>query len=199
MKSKTASTITIDSYFTPFSSVIMYNKSRRGDIIIRVLGITVFVILILVSVAGAAPFAYVTSPGIDTGTVFVIDTETDNLTAVVPVEGWPRDVAVNSTGTNVYVATPGFDPTISVIDTATNTVSATVDVEGYPMQVAVNPAGTKVYVTDRDGTNISVIDTSTNTLMAQINVGMIIRNVVISPDEKKNLCYEPFQQYYFCN
>lgn len=55
------------------------------------------------------------------------------------------------------------------------------------MQVAVNPAGTRVYVTDRDGTNISVIDTSTNTLMAQINVGMITRNVVISPDEKKSM------------
>lgn len=131
MKNKTISTIPIDTFSNPYPSVTTFNKSRRGDIIIRALGITVLVILILVSVAGAASFAYVTSPGIDTGTVFVIDTETDNLTAVVPVEGWPRDVAVNSAGTKVYVATPGFDPTISVIDTATNTVSATVDVEGY--------------------------------------------------------------------
>jgi len=92
---------------------------------------------------------------VPTPTVAVIDTATNNLKAVVPVEGWPRDIVINLAGTKVYVATPGISTTtVSVIDTATNTVSATVDVGGgYPMQVAVNPAGTKVYVTDRDGTN----------------------------------------------
>ena len=127
-------------------------------------------ILILAGAACAAPFAYVASLGVDTGTVFVIDTATDNLTAVVPVGGWPESVAVNSAGTKVYVAT-GFDPTVSIIDTATNTVSNTVNTGGsYPWGVAVNPAGTRVYVTNRysvadnDSNNISVIDTATNSV-----------------------------------
>jgi YVTN family beta-propeller protein len=72
----------------------------------------------------------VTSLGVDTGTVFVIDTATNNVTAVVPVGGWPAGAAVNPAGTKVYVATPGFNTTVSIIDTATNTVDTAVDVGG---------------------------------------------------------------------
>ena len=193
--------ITIDTCSIPLPYVAI-SKARRGNALIKVLGITSLTILILAGVAGAAPFAYVTNLGdydqrgyyydtnyngtLPTHNVAVIDTATNNVTVRVPVEGWPRDIAVNPAGTKVYVATPaGLDPTISVIDIATNTVSDTVNIGGYPMQVAVNPAGTKVYVTDRDSTNISVIDTATNTLMEQINVGMITRNVAFTPDGKK--------------
>jgi YVTN family beta-propeller protein len=128
MKSKTRSTIQIDTFLIPFPYVSMSNKARREGTLIRVLGITSLTILMLMDVTGAAPFAYVTSLGVDTGTVFVIDTATDNVTAVVPVGGWPAGVSVNPTGTKVYVAT-GLDPTVSVIDTATNTVSDTMNTE----------------------------------------------------------------------
>ncbi|AKB37985.1 hypothetical protein MSSAC_3395 [Methanosarcina siciliae C2J] len=201
MDSKNILTISIDTFSILHPSAAISNKAYRRYTFIRAFGITALLILILIGVAGAAPFAYVTNLGdydqrgyyydtnyngtLPTHNVAVIDTATNNVTARVPVEGWPRDIAVNPAGTKVYVATPGFGPTISVIDIATNKVSATVNVGGYPMQVAVNPAGTKVYVTDRDSTNISVIDTATNTLMEQINVGMITRNVVIRPDGKK--------------
>lgn len=123
------STIQIDTFSIPFSSIAIFNKAHRGDIFIRALGIMVLAVLILAGAACAAPFAYITSLGVDTGTVFVIDTATDNVTAVVPVGGWPAGVAVNSAGTKVYVAT-GFDPTVSIIDTATNTVSTTVNTGG---------------------------------------------------------------------
>ncbi len=115
MKSKTISTTPIATFSVPLSSVTMSNKARREHTLIRAFGITALAILILVGVAGAAPFAYVTSPGIDTGTVFVIDTATNNLTAVVPVGGWPREAAVNPAGTKVYVANlPGIAATLSV-------------------------------------------------------------------------------------
>lgn len=92
MKSNIISTIPIATFSIPLPSVAMSNKARREDSLIRALGITVFAILILVGVVGAAPFAYVTSLGVDTGTVFVIDTATNNLKAVVPVEGWPLEL-----------------------------------------------------------------------------------------------------------
>ena len=47
---------------------ITYDKKYREHTLIRILGITALAILILMDVAGAAPFAYVTSSGIDTET-----------------------------------------------------------------------------------------------------------------------------------
>ncbi|MDY9927977.1 YncE family protein [Methanosarcina sp.] len=174
----------------------MSNKARREYILMRVFGITVFAILILVSVTGAAPFAYVTSIGVDTGTVFVIDTATDNLTAVVPVEGWAGGAAVNPFGTKVYIAdSSGFSTNVFVIDTATNTVDAVVDVGGYPRRVSVNPKGSRVYVTNRysrvddNSNNVSVINTvigtSTNTVMDPVNMGLSTYDVAFSPDGEK--------------
>ena len=64
MKSKTISTIPIATFSVPLPSVAMSNKARRENTLIRALGITGLAILILVGVAGAAPFAYVTSLGV---------------------------------------------------------------------------------------------------------------------------------------
>jgi carboxypeptidase Taq len=56
----------------------------RGDyILIKVLGITVGALIILVSIVGAAPYAYVTNGNSDT--VSVTNTVTKNVTATVPV------------------------------------------------------------------------------------------------------------------
>ncbi|AKB76997.1 hypothetical protein MSHOH_0514 [Methanosarcina horonobensis HB-1 = JCM 15518] len=50
---------------------------------IKIFRVSVLAVFVLVSIAGAAPFAYVTTIGIDTGTVFVIDTATNTVTATV--------------------------------------------------------------------------------------------------------------------
>ncbi len=196
MRGKTISTILIDTFSIPLPCVAISNKARRGDALTKTLGITALAILILIGVAGAAPFAYVTSIGIDTGTVFVIDTATNNLTAVVPIEGWAGEAAINPAGTKVYVTdSSGFSTTVSVIDTKTNTVETVVDVGGYPLGVAVNPKGSRVYVTVRDSivdnksSNISVINTvigtSTNTVMDPVNVGLSTYHVAFTPDGEK--------------
>ncbi|MGB9939582.1 PGF-pre-PGF domain-containing protein [Methanosarcina sp.] len=103
------------------------------------------------------------------GTVSVIDTATNNVTATVPVGQSPGGVAVTPDGKKVYVA--NSDPTVSIIDTATNTVTATINVGNRPYGVAVNPAGTKVYVTNPDSGMVSLIDTTTNKVTATVNVG----------------------------
>ncbi len=183
----------------------MSDKIRREGALIRALGIIALTILVLAGVAGAAPFAYVTSKGIDTGTVFVIDTATDNLKAVIPVEGWAGEAAINPAGKKVYVTdSSGFSTNVFVINTATNTVDAVVDVGGYPLGVAVNPTGSRVYVTNRysrvdNSNNISIIDTATNSVVDTISAGLSTYNVAFTPDGGKNLCYEQSQQHYFCN
>jgi YVTN family beta-propeller protein len=164
------------------------DKARRGYTFI--LGIIVLALLMLVSIAGAVPYAYITNIG--NNSVSVIDTETDTIKDEVNVGSYPIGVAVTPDGSKVYVANSDLinvSPidTVSIIDTATNTVIATVPVESHPYGVAVSPDGKKVYVTYRDQyiTNVSVIDTSTNKVTATIPVGFIAALLAVTPDGKK--------------
>ncbi|MFD4620355.1 YncE family protein, partial [Streptomyces sp. NPDC058475] len=59
-------------------------------------------------------FAYVTNDS--SGTVSVIDTATNTVTATIPVGTAPQGVALTPDGTRVYVTNSGSD-TVSVIDT----------------------------------------------------------------------------------
>ena len=97
---------------------------------------------------------------------------------------WPWGVAVNPTGTKVYVTNCNID-TVSVIDTATNTVTDIVTVGTYPYGVAVSSDGKKVYVTNELSNNVSVIDTTTDVVTATVNVGLGPHGVAVSPDGKK--------------
>ncbi len=89
----------------------------------------------------AAPYAYVTNFG--SGTVSVIDTATDQVTATIPVGVHLMGVAASPDGSRVYVTNNGSD-TVSVIDTATDRVTATIPVGFEPVGVAVSPNGSRV-------------------------------------------------------
>ncbi len=114
------------------------------------------------------------------GTVSVIDTTTNNVTSTVDVGMAPYGVAVNPTGSKVYVTNTG-DNNVSVIDTATNEVTTTVNVGRAPYGVAVNPAGTKVYVANAGSNSISVIDAATNQVISTVNVGNKPYGVAVNP------------------
>ncbi|MGB9941091.1 PKD domain-containing protein [Methanosarcina sp.] len=143
----------------------------------------------LVSIAGAEPFAYITN--INSNTVSVIDTATNTVTDTVNVGYGPQGVAVTPDGTKVYVTNPGNgyqypDSTVSVIDTATNTVTKTVSVGVHPIRVAVTPDGTKVYVTNSESSGtVSVINTATNTVTATVPVGAYPMGLAVTPDGTK--------------
>ena len=125
-----------------------------------------------------ASYAYITN--YLSNTVSVIDTATNNVTAIVNVGSYPWGVAVNPTGTKVYVANWGSN-TVSVIDAASDTVAATVNVGRYPRGLAVNPAGTKAYVANWGSNTVSVIDTATNNVTATVNVGYGTIGVAVNP------------------
>lgn len=184
--------------------------SRKHQITVA-LGIIALVLLMLVSSADAAPFAYVTSP--NNNSVTVIDTATNIVKTTVPVVGDPHEIAASSDGTKVYVingVNNNNDYTISVIDTSTNTVTAiplstykdttaaTVINTGVTSAsasgIAVSPNGKKIYVANnlrvqgnrgtKEVGNVLVIDTDTKTT-ATIPIGTIAANVAVSPDGTK--------------
>jgi len=136
--------------------------------------------------ACAAQFAYVAN--YSGNTVSVIDTATNAVVGTIPVGIGPWVLAVNPTGTFVYVG--HSDPllgagSLDVIDTATNTVVATLLSLGAVRQIVVNDAGTRVYVLNGSVTfgtyGVSVVDASTNTILATIPTGPPGGGIILNP------------------
>ncbi|MDR7665341.1 PKD domain-containing protein [Methanosarcina sp. Z-7115] len=158
------------------------NKIFRGQTLNKALGITTLAFLMLVSIAGASSFAYITNS--ESNDVSVIDTATNKVTDTISVGFNPMGVVINPNGTRVYVVNTRSND-VSVIDTSTNTVITTVPVESSPQGVAVSPNGKKVYVANRYSNNVSVIDTSANTVVSTVTTGKYPVGVAVSPDGKK--------------
>ena len=158
------------------------DKKCRGNTPMKILCMMTLTLLMLVNIAGAAPFAYITNMG--NNTTSVIDIANNNVTATVPVGTSPWGVAVSPDGSKVYVANNNSND-VSVIDTTTNTVIDTVKVGTNPSGVAVSPDGSKVYVANYGNSNISVIDTSNNTVTATVPVGVYPAGVAVNPRDQR--------------
>jgi YVTN family beta-propeller protein len=133
--------------------------------------------------------AYV--PNFYSSNVSVIDTQTNTVTATIPVGANPVGVAAGRD--RIFVTNLG-DGTVSVIDAATNTVVATINDSSTSNHyggfgIAVTPDGSKVYVAatqDRHGgqyRGLSVIQTTTNAI-TQFDCGPC-RGVAVSSDGSK--------------
>ena len=103
------------------------------------------------------------------GSVSVIDTATNKVTATSAVEGmWSPVVAPD--GSAIY----GLgNESVSVFDTATNTMTARIPVGEWLEPLGVAPDGSAIYLQTGDEVNVgnlSVIDTGTNTVTATVPV-----------------------------
>jgi len=81
--------------------------------------------------------------------VAVIDTSTDQVIAMIPVQIQPLAVAITPNGSFAYVTNSGWvfgSNSVSVIDTASNTVVVTIGVGSFPVGVAITPNGAFAYV-----------------------------------------------------
>jgi len=139
-------------------------------------------LLLLFHSAGALaqPFAYVTN--VISNNVSVINTNTNSVVAIVPVEFYPQGVALTPNGGFAYVV--NFSGNVSVINTASNTVVATVSVGYEPIDVAITPNGSFAYVANSSITTgtVSVINTASNTVVATITVRDNPNDVAITPN-----------------
>ncbi|WP_245646881.1 YncE family protein [Microtetraspora niveoalba] len=120
--------------------------------------------------------AYTANP--DLGSVSVIDTATNTVTATVAAPG--TTLVVSPDGRKVYVTGQGAG-SVTVIDTATNTVSARIPVAGY-QGIAVTPDGSRVYVSHWSEHGVSVIDTATNRVVAVVPTTGGCYGLAVHPD-----------------
>ena len=113
--------------------------------------------------------------------VTLLDPQTGATVAVIPVTGWPHELAFSPDGRLAYtpsysdsvVGVPGTDgQTIEVIDMTTRAVTKTWDL-GRPLRphhAIVAPDGT-LFVSTELANAISIVDTTTGKIIAEIPTG----------------------------
>lgn len=115
--------------------------------------------------------------GFGTNSLYVINTNTQVVTAVVPVDSHPVAVAHAPAAQKVYVANQGSSASggsVSVVDTVSNTVAKTICLGGggppcpagpTPVWAVARADSGQVYVLDKNGT-IYAIDTASDSVIS---------------------------------
>lgn len=135
----------------------------------------------LAYVTAWAPSVKVT-PGTDDsvplgGSVTVIDTRTNKVTATITVGRSPDGIAVDTSRRLVYVANrgtvvgPGCCGSISVIDARTNMVISTITPKELPADVAVNPTNGQVYIAQYVSNSMGLLESGGKTVDGWVGVG----------------------------
>jgi YVTN family beta-propeller protein len=143
----------------------------------------------------------------ETGTVSIIDTNTNTVVATIPNFSGPFAIAITPNGKYAYITNFGsnnfapFGTTVSVLKLSTNTIKATIDVGIQPAGIAISPNGDYAYVTNYNtlyavgapqfadltagqGT-INIIETKHHKVIAPtIAVGQSPANIAIAPNGK---------------
>ena len=143
--------------------------------------------------------AYVISgDGLDlgSGTLTVIDTSDNRITATAPLAGIPTGIAISPDGRRALVtsstdANPDADPTgrshsgsLLVIDTADRSVEQRISIPGSAGAVAITPDGGRAYVASFVGGQVAVVDLVAARVATSlpVRVGLGGEGVVVAPD-----------------
>jgi YVTN family beta-propeller protein len=154
----------------------------------KVLRITLILLLscVLAGLAHGQTVAYVANA--QSNNVSVIDTQTNQVVATIPVGQTPVGVVFSPDGTRAYITNNGSNTggSISVIDTATSTVVATVPVGGSTDFSAITPDGKKLYVPSGRDNAVFVVDLSVNAVTEPpIPLGFAPVSMVVAPDNTR--------------
>ena len=101
---------------------------------VRVVTLALFLVVFGASAALAQTRGYVTNGG--DNTVSVIDTATNTVVTNISVGNNPRRLAVDPTGTSVYVPQSSSSGSVTVINTATNVVTGTISTGAGSIAIA---------------------------------------------------------------
>jgi protein NirF len=113
----------------------------------------------------AGRYAYL--PAIGHHEVLVVDTQSWNEVARIPVAGQPVFVMAQPDGRQVWVdfAVPDYQR-VQVIDTLTRQVVKTLEPGAAVMHLEFTPRGEAVWISSRDANRVSVIDTASFATLA---------------------------------
>ncbi len=119
--------------------------------------------------AVAGRYAYL--PAIGHHAVLVVDTQTWQEVARIPVAGQPVFVMAQPDGRQVWVnfAIPDYHR-VQVIDTLTQSVVKTLEPGAAVLHLEFTPRGDTVWISSRDANRVSVIDTRSYATLARLDM-----------------------------
>jgi YVTN family beta-propeller protein len=116
------------------------------------------------------------------GKVLVIDSETNTITASIPMS-WPYAITFNPVSNTMYAAQQRVG-TVSVIDSITDDVTEIITLSGISAHaIAFNPLNNKMYVSN--GMLVDVIDSNTSTITTITPNANQLRGILFNPSDGK--------------
>jgi YVTN family beta-propeller protein len=116
--------------------------------------------------------------------VVVIDTKTDRILKIIPVEGGPVGVAFAPNG-EVWLHEDG-DGSVTVVDSKTDAVVKVIPTGGKGAgRMAVSPDGRFAASTHSDSEDVAIVDTARRAVVATVKVGKGPGFPTFSPDSAK--------------
>lgn len=133
---------------------------------------------IAVGMSADGTLAYVAN--LNSNTLSIIDTESDQVVGTVGAGATPRDVDATPDGRYLLVVNQSTN-SVTVLDASNYTVIASVPVGTFPCAISIAPDGSAAYVTNRLSNNVSIIDLATFEV-TNVSVGTFACDVMVSPD-----------------
>ena len=139
-----------------------------------------------VAVRGDQAFAYVTDT--TSNQLFVINTATQGVVQAIATGPDPFGIAINPTGTTVYVANNVGGNSVSVYSAnagtgqLTQTTTIALAAGAGPRGIAFSPDGTRAYITEQNANTVVVVNTATNAVVGAVAVGGQPATVALGPD-----------------
>jgi YVTN family beta-propeller protein/autotransporter-associated beta strand protein len=139
-----------------------------------------------VAVRGDQAFAYVTDSS--SNQLAVINTATQGVVQTIGSGANPFGIAINPTGTTVYVANNVGAASVSVYSAnastgqLTQTTTIALAAGAGPRGIAFSPDGSRAYITEQNANTVVVVNTATNAVVGSVAVGGLPVTVAVSPD-----------------
>ena len=113
----------------------------------------------------------------DARNLYIIDTARNTVSGSAYIGIQPWGIAVNSTGSLVYVLnrrinfTECCNGSLVVFDVALNQIVKIIEVGENPVGIALSPEDTNIYIANANNDNVYVLDTSNYNILSTIIVG----------------------------
>jgi YVTN family beta-propeller protein len=120
----------------------------------------------------------------DTGSVSVVDGNTNGVIARINVGSFPCALVWNPAGNKVYVANQ-LGASVTVINAATNSVIRTVPAGAKPYALCHNPVNNKVYVANYNDSSVTIIGGASDSVLATVMVEPSPQAVYWNPADNK--------------